>query len=83
MLAGTHSAGGEVRVLHVHPKAAGRRLEFHTRKSLSIGDLKVQPFIDTLPRTAARPHILKVPFPMGQAFIHMSLWGSNLFKPPQ
>jgi hypothetical protein len=31
--------------------------------------------------TPTRPYLLIVPLPMGEGFTHMSLWGSNLFKP--
>ena len=30
-----------------------------------------------------RPHLLIVPFPMGQAFKHISLWETYIFKAPQ
>ena len=30
-----------------------------------------------------RPHFLKMPLPMGQLFKLKSVWGSNLFRPPQ
>ena len=46
----------ELRVLHLDLKAARRRLEFHTDKSLSLGDLKAHPHSDILPPT--RPHLL-------------------------
>jgi hypothetical protein len=36
---------------------------------------------DTLLQT--RPHLLIVLFPMVQAFKHLSLWGPELFTPPQ
>jgi hypothetical protein len=41
----------ELRVLHLHRKAVRRRLLLHTRRSLSIGDLKAHPHSDTLPPT--------------------------------
>ena len=56
----------ELRVLHLDLKAAKRRLSsvgsqketgFNTRQSLSIGDLKVHQYSDTLP--PASPHILQ------------------------
>jgi hypothetical protein len=52
-------------------QAARRRLEFYTRQSLSLGDLKAHPHSDTPPPT--RPHLLVVPLPVGQAFKPMSL----------
>jgi hypothetical protein len=33
----------ERRILHLDPKAARRKLEFHTGWSLNIGDLKLPP----------------------------------------
>ena len=71
----------ELRVLHLGLKAARRRLGFHIGWSLGIGDLKAHPQIDTLPST--RPHLLIVPFSMGQAFKPMTLWGLFLFTPAQ
>ena len=71
----------EPRVLHLDPKVARRRLEFHTGRSLSIGSLEAHLHSDIFPPT--RPYLLIVPLLMGQAFKHMNLWGPNLFKPPQ
>jgi len=64
----------ELRGLHLDLEAA-EGTGFHTRCSLSIGDLKAHPHSNTLPPTR--------PFPMGQAFKHMSLWWPYLFTPPQ
>jgi hypothetical protein len=47
----------EPKVLHLDLKAARRRLEFHTRQSLSIGDLKAHSHSNTLPPT--KPHLLQ------------------------
>ena len=58
-----------------------RRTVRHTGHSLSIGDLKACPYSSTLPST--RPHLLIVPFSMGQAFKPMTLWGLFLFTPAQ
>jgi hypothetical protein len=62
----------ELRVLHLVPKAARRRLNPHW----ALGQLKAHPYSDTLPPT--RPHT-----PVGQAFKHKNLWGPYPFKPPQ
>jgi hypothetical protein len=67
------------RVLHLDLKAARRRLESQTGRSLNIGDVKVCPYSDTLP--PVRPHVLIVPLLMSQAFKHMNLWRPNLFEP--
>ena len=58
----------ELRFLLLDPKAARRRPQAH-------------PYSETL--TSARPHFPIVPIPMDQAFTHRSLWGPNVFKPPQ
>ena len=71
----------ELRVLHLDLKTARWSIRFKTGRSLSIGALKARPHNDTLPST--RPHLLIVPFPMGQAFKHMNLWRPHVFKPPQ
>jgi hypothetical protein len=39
----------ELRVLYLDPKAARKRLEFHSGQSLSIETSKVCPYSDTLP----------------------------------
>jgi hypothetical protein len=70
----------KLRVLHPDPQAAEGDW-VHTEYSLSIGDLKARFHRDTVP--PARPHLLKVPVPMGQTLERMSLWGPFLFKPPQ
>jgi hypothetical protein len=67
------------RVLHL--EESSRRRMSHTGLNFSRGDDKALTHSDTLPPT--RPHLLIAPHPMGQAFKHMTLWGANLFKPPQ
>jgi hypothetical protein len=67
------------RVILFCPQAVLRSLYFHTRQSLSIGDLKAHPHSDTLLHKATpaptKPHLLIVPLPVGQAFRHRSLEG--------
>lgn len=52
----------------------------YTGCSLHIKGLKTHLNSGTLPLT--RPCLLTLPFPVGQAFKHMKLWGPFLFKPP-
>ena len=71
-----------LRVLHLGPQAARRSLaSLHTSENLSMGDHKALPNSDTLPPT--RLYLPIMPFPMEQAFKHMSVWVPNLFKPSQ
>ena len=62
----------EPRVLHLDPKAAMRRLEFHTRKSSSIEHLKACSNSYMLPPTRTI-NLLTVPLTMVHAFKHISV----------
>jgi hypothetical protein len=66
-------------VLHLDLQAAERTV-YHTGHNMGTGDFKVHSHSDILPPT--RPHLLIVPFPIGQVFNLMSLWGAYLLKPP-
>jgi hypothetical protein len=67
----------ELRVLHLNPKEARRRLWLHIGQSLSIENLKTHPH--TSSNKATPPHRV---LPEGQAFKHRSQWAPNLLKPP-
>lgn len=53
----------------------------HTGYRLSIYVLQTNLHSDT-PPIPTRPHVLIVPYPKGQAFKHMNLWGPFLYKAP-
>lgn len=63
----------ELRVLHLVVCREQKETVCHTGPSLSIDDPKPHPCSDTLPLARPRPlkkrpHLLKVPLPMGQTF---------------
>jgi hypothetical protein len=69
----------ELRVLHLDLQAAGDCVPYPAQ--LKHRRPQRLPQSDTLPLT--KPHLLIVPFPMGQEFKHMNQWRAFSFKPLQ